>query len=405
MREIAGGTDPDAVRAALVALRALVDGTGPALVPLDPTSHRSRASSPGGASPGPAHHPRAVPDEAAVVLATSGSTGRPRLVALSADALLASAHATHERLGGAGRWLLALGIHYVAGWQVLVRSVLSGTEPVVLDTSGGFDATGLAPAVAALGTSTPRYASLVPTQLVRALRDPAATDALATLDAVLVGGAALPPDARARAAAAGIPLVTTYGMTETGGGCVYDGLALTGVCVAADDGARLTISGPTLALGYVGQDGALLPGGDDDGARFLLRSGVRWLRTADLGAVDDAGRVTVLGRADDAIVTGGVKVHPAPVERLLATHPGIAEAVVVGLPDPEWGTRVVAVVVPDPTGPQPDLDALRRLVTERLGAPHAPRALAVVGAVPRLGPGKIDRSRAATLAAGILAGP
>jgi O-succinylbenzoic acid--CoA ligase len=142
-----------------------------------------------------------------------------------------------------------------------------------------------------------------------------------------------------------------------------------------------------------------------DPPRFLARHGGAWFRSGDLGTVDDAGRVEVLGRADDAIVTGGEKVHPGPVERALADLPGIAEAVVVGVPDAEWGSAVAAVIVPAPGTRPPGPAEVRSHVTARLGPVAAPRAVVVVERLPRRGPGKVDRAASAALAAGILAGP
>ncbi len=417
-RVLVGGTRPGAVASAFAAVERVLSAGGPPVEPLDPrqplsrhqplNQHRAVGCLPSGR---PAGNTRTLPPGTAVVLRTSGSTGSPRRVALTAAALGASARATHARLGGAGRWLLALPIHHVAGWQVLVRSVVAGGgPPTLLDTSDGFDAAHLAAAVAAMPSGARRYTALVPTQLTRALAHPPASAALAGLDAVLVGGAATPPDLLRRARAAGIAVVTTYGMTETGGGCVYDGAPLDDVRVAAV-GDHLEISGPTLATGYLDDDGALLPApdvtesaGDGAPAGFVVRAGRRWLRTADLGAVDDAGHVRVLGRADDVLITGGVKVHPGPVERVLAAHPGIAEVVVVGVPDQEWGASVTAVVVVAPGAPTPELADVRRRVAEALGRAHAPRALVVVGHLPLRGPGKVDRRAAAELAAGILAG-
>ncbi len=402
MHEIPGGTAPPAVAGALAAWKAVLDGDGPPLAVSPPRATHAGGTGAGGTAEGLAPGQGRVPPGTAVVLSTSGSTGTPRHVALCADALLASADAAHARLGGPGRWLLALGIHHVAGWQVLVRSVRGGTEPLVLDTSAGFDPAALAAAVTQAGSTGRTYASLVPTQLVRVLSHPAARTALATFDAVLVGGAALPAGLRARAEGEGIRVVATYGMTETGGGCVYDGVPLDGVRVRVDDG-RLAVAGPTLALGYVAGDDAVETGAGP-GTHFVVRDDVRWVVTADAGALDPDGRVRVLGRLDDVIVTGGVKVHPVGVERVLADHPAVGEAVVVGLPDPEWGSVVTAVVVPR-RGSALDLVELRRLVGSRLGAPYAPRRLAVVESLPRLGAGKVDRARAARLAAAILAGP
>ncbi|KQR17844.1 AMP-dependent synthetase [Cellulomonas sp. Leaf334] len=352
----------------LPALAAALSGTGPAVAP--------------GSAEG------TVGDDVAVVVRTSGSTGEPRDVLLSATALRASASATHDRLAGPGHWLLALPTDHVAGVQVLVRSVLAGTTPTT--TSSPFRAAAFVAAVDAMPTDGPRYTSLVPTQLVRLLDDAAATTGLRSFDAVLLGGAAAAPDLLARARAAGVAVVTTYGMTETCGGCVYDGRPLAGVSVRLDDDGRILLSGPVLADGYLGRP-------DLDAEAFVQVDGVRHLRTSDLGAWSD-GSLVVLGRADDVLVTGGVKVAPARVEAVVASLPGVAEACVVGVPDDEWGQAVVAVVVARTGARPPTLQEVRAAVSEHLGATHAPRHLVVTDSLPVRGPGKIDR-RAATLLA------
>lgn len=390
-RVVPGGTDPGAVAVAFDHVRRLLVVGGPAVVPREPRSAALGAP------------PPAVPPGTAVVLATSGSTGRPRLVALGTEALRRHAAAVHDRLGGPGAWLLALPIHHVAGWQVLVRAAATGARaPAVLDTSGGFRASRLPDAVARLPDDAPRYTSLVPTQLVRVLAEPAATAALARLDAVLVGGAAAPPGLLRDARAAGVRVVMTYGATETGGGCVYDGRPLDGVEVAVVEG-RLEISGPVLAGGYLGADGTLHDGDRESG--FAERAGRRWFRTSDVGRVDAEGRLEVLGRADDVIVSGGVKVHPAAIERLLAALAGVDDVVVVGVPDREWGALVTAIVVPAAGVAAPDVPALRHRVAPVLGPTWAPRAVVALPALPLLSSGKVDRAGAARLAADILARP
>jgi o-succinylbenzoate---CoA ligase len=320
------------------------------------------------------------PDEplepgADVVVVTSGSTGSGRAVLLPAAALEASATATHARLGGAGNWLLALPVSAIAGLQVLCRSVLSGGRPEVLRKGE--------PLSAAVGRMSGgrRYTSLVPTQLRRYLDEE--PDALRSFDAVLVGGAATDPALLARARGAGVRVVTTYGMTETAGGCVYDGRPLDGVGVRVTDGVEL--SGPTLALGY-----RLDPAATE--AAFAGG----WFRTRDAGAIDPSGRLTVTGRLDDVVISGGVNVAPAAVEAALREHPEVADAVVFGRPDPTWGQRVVAAVVPAP-GARPDLTGLRTWVSARLGSPAAPRQLHVLDALPLLHTGKPDRRAVAAL--------
>ena len=331
-------------------------------------------------------------DPTAVVVATSGSTGTPKGALLSAGALRASADATARRLAGpaagtgAEQWVLALPAHHVAGLQVLLRSVRAGTEPVVVDTAGGFDPAAFAAATAA-ATAPRLLTSLVPTQLVRLLDAGAeSTAALATHAAVLVGAAATPAPLLARARAAGVRVVTTYGASETCGGCVYDGRPLDGVSAALEDDGRLALSGPVVARGYRG-----LPGHP---AFRTAPDGTRTFRTDDAAALAREGGgvlVRVTGRLDDLITTGGLKVAPALVEDALAAAPGVAEAVVVGVPDAEWGQRVVAAVVPAP-GATPTLDGLRAAVRERLAAHAAPRQLLLLDALPLRGPGKPDRA-------------
>ncbi|WP_235843593.1 o-succinylbenzoate--CoA ligase, partial [Cellulomonas algicola] len=326
----------------------------PAVHPSGRATHEHAGAAPARPGRGPTAAPAAHVDErVAVVVRTSGSTGEPREVLLSRAALRASATATEHRLGGPGRWLLALPTHHVAGVQVLVRSVLAGTTPVVVP-DGPFRPAAFLEALAAFGTAERRYTSLVPTQLVRLLDDPAGTAALATFDAVLLGGAATAPDVLVRARSAGVRVVTTYGMTETCGGCVYDGVPLDDVTVALDDAGRVLLSGPVLADGYRGR-----PDLDAD-AFVTLPDGRRALRTSDLGRLDD-GVLTVLGRADDVLVTGGAKVAPAAVEAVLGGLDGVREACVVGVPDAEWGQAVVAVVVPR-AGDAPTLDRVREAV-------------------------------------------
>ena len=329
-----------------------------------------------------------------LVVRTSGSTGDPRAVLLSGDALRASGEATAARIGGPGRWLLALPPQHIAGAQVLVRSVLAGTNPVVLP-DGPFRAPVFTDAVRRLTHDGPRYTSLVPTQLVRVLDDPEATAALAGLDAVLVGGAASAPDLLGRARAAGVRVVTTYGMSETCGGCVYDRRPLDRVSVRLSTTGRVLLAGPVLATGYLGRP-------DLDSVAFSELDGVRYHVTNDVGVLDPTGELRIVGRADDVILTGATNVPPGPVEALLVTLPGVLEACVVGVPDPEWGQLVVAVLVLRPGAGAPALEEVRDLVTRVLPAAHAPRRLLSVPSLPLRGPGKIDRRAVAHHAAAAL---
>ncbi len=375
----------------LEALAAAIDGSGPAILPIDPTLPRarideliaafapstletaedsqrlSRASRGGLAGPG-------VPDEVAVVLATSGSTGLPKGVELPGAALVASAAASLARLGAAPgeRWLGCLPLHHISGLGVLVRSLLAGSAPVLRDRVD-------AGVVARDSTDAARcsFVSLVPTQLRRLL------DAGAPLDgfrAILLGGAAIPPGMLAEAAVTGARVVTTYGMTETCGGCVYDGIPLDGVRVASGADGRIRVSGPVLFSGY-----RLAP----ELTRAALEDG--WFVTSDLGEVTQAGGLVVRGRADDVIISGGEKIVAGEVEQVLRGCPRVREAVVVGAPDPDWGERVtVMIVAADDAGP-PSLDDLRAYVRDRLPRYAAPQAMVVVGELPMLASGKPDR--------------
>nr|WP_240963257.1 o-succinylbenzoate--CoA ligase [Antrihabitans stalactiti] len=315
-----------------------------------------------------------IDDDVALIVATSGTTGIPKGAMLSASALNTSATATHARLGGTGSWLLTLPPHHIAGLQVLLRSVAAGTDPIVIDVTNGFDPVALIPAIEAM-SGPRRYTSLVPTQLLKVLNHPDATTALATLDAVLVGGAATPAALRERAQSAGITLVRTYGMSETCGGCVYDGVPLDEAKVRLDDG-RVLLGGPMLASGYRGMP---------DHPAFAEAG---WFRTDDAGSVRD-GVLTVLGRLDEAISSGGLTIVPQVVETVLLTHPGVGECAVLGVPDERLGERVVAVVVA--VDAAPTLEQLREHVAQQLDSTAAPRELRVVDALPLRGPGKVDR--------------
>lgn len=366
---------PESVDELLPTLAAALGGRGAplALLPADPADQTLAALRP--------DLPVEVSGIAAVVT-TSGSTGEPKAVLLPAAALRASATATSSRLGGAGQWLLALPVHYVAGLQVVTRSLVAGTTPVVLDTSGGFSVAGFAAATARLDPGVRHYTAIVPTQLGRLLAHPAGRDALRRYDAALLGGSAAPDDLVERARAAGAAVVTTYGMSETCGGCVYDGVPLDDVLTDVRDDARVRLAGPVLAAGY-----RLRPG--LTAAAFEVAGGRRWHTTPDVGRIAEDGRLEVLGRADDVAVSGGINVPLPAVERALATHPDVSAAACLAAPDAVWGERVVAFVVAG--RPAPTLDELRAHVA--LGCPRtwAPRELVLVPELPLLTTGKTDR--------------
>lgn len=304
-------------------------------------------------------------DDSNWTVQTSGSTGQPKRVLLSRAAVLASAAASADRLGGSGSWTLALPESYVAGFNVICRSLLAGHAPVLWD-DGPLPATD--------------YISLVPTQVHRLLSTQ--PEALAGFAAILVGGGPVPADLRARAAAVGATVVATYGSAETCGGCVYDGLGLDGVTVQIEADGRIRIGGPTLASGY---DAADPTGGG------VLADG--WFRTSDAGDIDADGRLRVLGRLDDMVISGGVKVAAPAVAARLSEHPEIAEVEVLGVEDPEWGQRVVAFVVGDL-----ELATARDWVSATLPRAWAPRQVVSLAAIPLLATGKPDRLRLRDLA-------
>ncbi|MFA9446256.1 AMP-binding protein [Egicoccus sp. AB-alg6-2] len=324
-----------------------------------------------------------VADGTALVVSTSGSSGHPKGVVLGHDALRTSVEASIERLGcePGDRWLLALPVHHVAGIQVVLRARALGGEP---DTTppGGDD----------LGDSDANHVSLVPTQLTRLLD--AGVD-LSRFRTILLGGARPEPALLAAAKAAGVRVVVSYGMTETAGGCVYDGRPLEGVEVDVEpaDGhgdtgvGRIRVRGSVLADGYRTRHDTR-PLTDDDG----------WFMTGDHGRLRETGSLEVFGRVDDVIVSGGVNVPANAVAATLRTHPQVGDVAVAGRPDAEWGETVVAVIVPrDPQQP-PSLDDLREHVRREYPASYAPRALVVVEALPRDAMGKLPRTAVKLLA-------
>jgi o-succinylbenzoate---CoA ligase len=365
---------------------AALDGSGPAILPLDPGLPRARltallkAMAPSAvethegieryATPRPGRAgAHGVRPDTALVIATSGSTGEPKGTELSAAALRASAAASLRRVGArpGERWLCCLPTSHISGIQVLVRALLSGTAPVMADR--------LEPGT--LAASGCAHVCLVPTQLRRLLD---AGDDLSAVRTILLGGAAAQPGLLDAARAAGGRVITTYGMSETCGGCVYDGMPLDDVSVDIGPGGRIRIAGPVLFSGY-----RLRP---DLTAR--ARDG-RWFVTSDVGSIGPAGEVVVRGRADDVINTGGEKVVAAEVEAALGNCAGIRDVAVVGGPDPEWGEVVTAVVVPLDHDRPPRLDDIRAHVRSMLPAYAAPGALLLVPQLPMLPSGKPDR--------------
>jgi O-succinylbenzoic acid--CoA ligase len=306
----------------------------------------------------------------ALLVATSGTSGRSKLVELTRDAIESALHGAAERIGS-GRWLMCLTPAHIAGLLVLLRGVVLGPSAVVHPS---FDA-------AAVGAEpNVEYVSIVPTMLFRLLE--AGAD-LTRFRTILVGGAPMPAGLRERAEDAGATIVNAYGLTETAGGLIYEGLPLRDIEVRLGESDEVQVRGPVLLRAYLGDEEATAGAHTPDG----------WFRTADAGRVDDEGRLEILGRLDDAIVTGAQKVWPAEVEDVLRDHPGVADLALAGRPDPEWGHRAVAFVIPaDPAEP-PTLDDLREFGRDRLAAYKLPREVVLVEALPRTASGKIARKR------------
>jgi O-succinylbenzoic acid--CoA ligase len=313
------------------------------------------------------------PPGAALVVASSGTTGPPRLVVHGRAGVVAAARAVNEALAvdpDRDRWLACVPLHFVAGLAIAVRGLVAGTPVTVHD---GFDVDAVA---AAAGPCT--LVSLVAPQLVRLL------DAGAPLDrfrAVLLGGGPAPPGLVERARAADVPLHLTYGLTETFGGCVHDGHPLPGFEVTTAPDGEILVGGPVM-IGYLGDRAATAAAFTPDGR----------LRTGDVGRIDATGRLTVVDRRRDLVISGGVNVSPTAVEAVLAGDPAVREVAVVGVPDAEWGERVVACVVPrDPDHP-PALADLRARAAGRLAPAELPREVRVVDAIPRTSSGKPRRA-------------
>lgn len=382
----------------------------------------------------------AAAEPIALVVGTSGSTGTPKRTALTVGALAASAVATENffeaNADAASQWLLALPAHYIAGAQVLARSVLAGTSPVIarsVTEPVHFTPEVFLQAVERM-SSARRFISLVPTQLHKLLESADANphlgaeihEALGSFTGILLGGAPASADLLAASTALGLNTVTTYGSAETAGGCVYSGSVLPGVRVelVPEEGmpavpdvegkpaqvGRIWISGAHLASGYIG-----------DAARtaehfFIAADGTRWYRTDDYGLLSPANdpdsathgsepRLQVLGRSDDVLISGGVKISARAVATVLEEHPAVREACVLGLPDARWGTAIAAAVtlVPSagaataPTENSPTLNEelcalLRARCAEKLGAPAAPKQLSILPDFPLTSTGKPDRA-------------
>lgn len=428
---------PLAVRDALAAAMA---GAGPPILPRPrPASDRPVLAAEGGERLGDEW-----PGDACLVIETSGSTASPKRVVLSTSSLRASGLATERRLDArrdaadgpaAAEWMLCLPAEYVAGAQVLARSILAGTEPVIA-SPGSFDPLRFARDAGRMRSSR-RRTSLVPAQLLRLVEaaegmgaaaagadgQEAAEvrEAIARFDAILVGGQSTPPQLRERAAALGWRLVTTYGASETSGGCVYNGVPLDGVEARVVEG-EVWLAGDVLAAGYLGDP-------DRTASSFVLDDdGRRWYRTGDGGTVkpldaqasnDGRQRIAITGRLDNVIISGGEKVLLDRVERLVRSVAGYEDAVVVGVPSERWGEVPVVILEANNASLDPDanpvrvdaattLDGDEGWATVRDAAAAAGRAAKPahrirISETPRLVSGKPDRRALGELAARALA--
>ncbi len=368
----------DSADVVFAALKVALDG-GPAVLPL--------ADIAGGRAA-----PRTVSSRVALVVQSSGSTGAPKRVALSAEALLASAAGSAEALGGQGQWLLALPAHYIAGINVLVRSMVAGTEPIVMAGSH-FDP--LAFLEAATQFQHPmRFTSLVPAQLAALIATDEALETLRSFNRILVGGQSTPQRLLAQALELGLNITRSYGSSETSGGCVYDGIPFTETTMRIVDG-EVELGGPTLAEGYLGDDELTTKHfytddsnsadvADDSNSANADTSG-RWYRTSDVGSIVD-GVLSVTGRLDDVIISGGVKVSLGAIERVVTSLPGLEDAVVVARTHERWGEVPVVVCTASVV-----LEEVRAVVGDLLGPEARPAEVIVVDSIPLLPSGKPDR--------------
>jgi o-succinylbenzoate---CoA ligase len=354
---------------------------GAAVAVLDPRAPRRRLTSlmealrpthlvdAGGTQPVAAGRP--VADDVAAVVTTSGTTAAPRHVVLSRQAMESSAKAVTGALGiapGEDQWLACVPLHHVAGLAIVARSYFCQT-PLTVHPSFDIEAVGTS-----AGPAT--VVSLVPTMLSRLL------DVGAPLDRfrrVLLGGSSLSASLLGRAKGAGVDVTTTYGLSETGGGCVHNGTPLAGVQVSTSGDGEILVKGRVVMRGYHRNPTASRRAFTSDG----------WLRTGDLGRVDE--HLTFIDRMKDIIVTGGVNVSPAAIEGVLLEHPAVADVCVAGEADEQWGERVLAFVVLRPGIRAPMLDELRSFCSGSLTAPELPRALRIVASVPRSPAGKLVR--------------
>jgi len=313
--------------------------------------------------------PAEVADNIALIVESSGSTGTPKRFLLSRDALLASAAAADAALGGPGQWLLALPINYVAGSNVLIRSLVADQQPVLMNTQLPFTPDAFARS-ADFMTGQRRYVSLVPVQLQRLVNAAQLDDLLLAklrrFDAILVGGQAADAKVLVKAAELGLKIVRSYGSAETAGGCVYDGRPLEGVALRIGADGRLQISGPTLAEGVADSDG--------------------WHSTNDLAELAADGRLVITGRSNRVIISGGLKVSLDTIEAAVKSIGGVVDAAAIAVSDDEWGERAAVIYIGSPEV----ADYIAADALSQLGAAAKPVRVIRVDSIPRLASGKPD---------------
>lgn len=343
-------------------------------------------------------HPREGGGPPAFIVPTSGSTGEPSLVVLGKTAVLNAAHATHQALGGEGRWVAALPFQHVAGLMVLARSAAAGVSPAFALGSKSFSVQHFSRVVATAREESQHqrlYTALVSKQLAEALNDDRGIEALRSFDAILLGGGRIAPSLLETASAAGVEVVTTYGMTETCGGCVYDGLPLADTKIrikspSSEGVGQILLSTPALMTGYLGESPS-----------WVELDGVQWLATSDLGCVNTDGRLEVRGRADDIVNSGGKKISTAAVQDALVGAAHVASSYVFGIPDPDWGEVIAVAVVRHPndssSGLEPLAELLRDTVGATLGRHAAPRVVFEVETLPVTSLGKVSKPEVVAL--------
>lgn len=403
---------PDtSITEALAALDAARQGAASPVEFLAPTASSPAASAASSTTPGWVHRDDVTSIEetpATAVVRTSGSTGAPKQTLLPWSALEASAEMTAEALGGHGQWLLTLHPSYVAGLAVLTRSLVAGTSPVAL-LEHTTDPSQFAAAAEKL-TGDRRYVSLVPTQLQRLLAhtdDPRLLSALRRFNAILLGGGRTDPQLFNKAKNLGLNVIRTYGMSETCGGCIYDGYPLPGVSIELGTHGRVMLSGPMVASGYYEEAARSADAFDvnDFGQRRFRTDDLGELTTESTdqlqtsaqvsGAGHDASVITrlhITGRTDDVIITGGIKVSAEAVRVALESAPSVREAFVTGIEDSEWGQKVAAAVVL--TGASRGSNAFAECddaVRQALGPAAVPKHYELLGHMPLLPNGKPDR--------------